>query len=434
MLSVPADQALSSGLNFLIVFAAARCMEVESFGMFSLVWAAVLFVTNVHFALYLNPMPVLLPEKSGVTAARYLDALHGIQQPFVWFVATVAVVVAMVGPWSSTLIAAGSLLAVTRSYLEHERRLGYAGERIGTALAADAVASIPPAATAVVAIVASWRIDPGEMLVYISAWAFAGYGVGRWLNRGVRGPCDRVDRLSAAREHWDYGKWALGSTLSLWGSSQAFPFILAAFVGLREVALFTACKGVLGLIHFTLQGFDAYFIPTLRRRLTQQGGASLVAGIKGSAVISLLAAGLPCLVIAAFPEMFLELFYGGKYLTGAWVLRTLALLYLLMVGARLMQVALHALKEPRPVFAASLVNTVMTLSLGIALVASSGMVGVLVAQGLNYIIDLVVVSLVVHKRIRRLLSQSDPSMPGVEAVIATRGFGDDAGGLSKVSV
>lgn len=408
MLVVPVDQALVSGVNFLVVFASARCMPVEEFGIFALVWAAVLFLTNIHFALFLNPLPVLLPEKDDHHAGTYLAALHAIQQPFVAVVVVIAVGVVVLGPWSATLIWAGALLAVTRAYLEHERRVGYAAMRIRNAVALDAVACIPPAVLAALAAFFGWRFEAVHALVVISFFAFAGYLVGRVVNRSVRKVADREHCVAAAREHWGYGKWTLGSTLSLWGSSQAYPFILAAFTGLAEVALFSACKGVLGVVHFALQGLDAYFIPTLRRRLTENGPRSLLEGTRRASAITAVFAGGGCVLIALFPQALLELFYGDKYLTGAWVLRTLALLYLVMIACRLLQVVLHALKAPRAVFAASIINTVLTLSLGPLLIGTMGLAGALVGQGLNYLIDLTVIAVVVRRRFGRLLKRPAP--------------------------
>ena len=60
------DQAMVSGVNFLVSVALVRILGIELFGIYSLLWLAILFIQSIQFAVIISPMMSIGP--------KYLDA------------------------------------------------------------------------------------------------------------------------------------------------------------------------------------------------------------------------------------------------------------------------------------------------------------------------------------------------------------------------
>ena len=71
------DQALVSGVNFIVSALLARLLGVENFGLFAFGWMLVLFVSSVQLAFIISPLFTLYPKNENPT--NYLKGGHTIQ-------------------------------------------------------------------------------------------------------------------------------------------------------------------------------------------------------------------------------------------------------------------------------------------------------------------------------------------------------------------
>ena len=89
------DQALVSGVNFLIAILLARLLGIEDFGLYVFGWMLVLFVSSVQLAFIVSPLFTIYPKQKN--ASNYLGGLHVVQLGFsiVTFVLSLVVVKAV---------------------------------------------------------------------------------------------------------------------------------------------------------------------------------------------------------------------------------------------------------------------------------------------------------------------------------------------------
>jgi O-antigen/teichoic acid export membrane protein len=382
------DQAAVSGVNFLVVFVAARLLPVEAFGLFSLVWLVMLFVSNLHQSLILAPLPVIYPEKTQAEVGGYVAALWLVNRFWIVAVLVLAGVCALLWPARWGLCLAAGLAIATRFALDAERRLAYAVERIEWALIGDGLGALVLVPYLLALLFGRLAAQPEVLLLALAASSALGSALtrsGLRQHAGVRPPGAVGELL---RQHGRFGGWILGSTVAMWCSNQSYPFIIAGAMGLADVALFSAAKTVLGTTHFLMQGLDAYAVPVLRRALVGQVWAHFAQRSRRVLGVGLALLVLPCLAIAIAPELILTVFYGDKYAGGGEVLRALAVIYVLVAVNRLLQIYLIALREPRAGFSANLVNAALTLGLAPLLITRYGISGALWAYALNQLISL----------------------------------------------
>lgn len=149
--------------------------------------------------------------------------------------------------------------------------------------------------------------------------------VGFWF---VRGTVRFAVKPSHAdfRKTWDFGKYSLGSVVSSLFSTKADSFILSAFTGPVQVAVYNSAKIFVRLYEMASQVVQMFVLPAASRLSSQREQASLKA-LTEKAILFLSIGLLPVtLLFLAFPAFLINLVYAGKYLEAVPILRVFSIL------------------------------------------------------------------------------------------------------------
>ncbi|TVR44237.1 MAG: hypothetical protein EA402_07545, partial [Planctomycetota bacterium] len=363
-----ADQAVVSGANFLHMIAAAKCLSMEDFGVFSLAWAVLLFAGNIHHALVLSPLAVLYSEYTPAVARRYL----GLLQRFhigIMLLLFPALLAAWVLPTLGPLILATALVSLLRQATEHERRIGYVLHDSARALLVDMVTYGPLLVTMLWLWLNPLPLDRELVMVAAAIPAALGWMVGRRLFAHVRTLTYNLDRSPRhLKQHWAFGKWVLVTVLAMYAGSNAYPFLVAGIIGLKEVAMLNAAKALVGITHPIMVGLEAYFLPRLRYVYVTCGfRVGLKYGLR--ICIGMFLALLPILLsFVIWPEKLLSLVVSEEYSSAGWILRWFAVLYIIVMLNKGLSLILNAAKEPRAAAIGNILATGFTLVIGVLLV------------------------------------------------------------------
>lgn len=383
------DQGVVSGTNFIFLIATARALGAHEFGAFSLAFAVVLFVASVSHAVVVLPMSILLPEResSPQPYLRRIESLnHWLIPGLLLFGAIGAVVL---GRWE--LAMATALASALRCVVEIHRRIGYALQDPRRSLTVDIAANAVTAASALALLTGLLSIRHAwEAMAILSISGLGGWVVGRFVHRNSLDAPSTVPLRTIIGDHWAFGRWNLGGALALWCASQLYPFLVAGFLGLREVALLAGSLRLLGITGVIMQGIEAYATPALRRRVVSDDlvgfsrGWLWLSGIAGLAVLPFSVAAI------TMPEAMLVLLLGNDFAGGGTVLQIIAVSQVLSVACRLFQIGLNSLKEPRPGFWGQVVCAAATLIAGPIIVQLAGVEGAAYALVANALINLAV--------------------------------------------
>ena len=69
------DQAIVSGSNFLTGILVARFLGIESFGVYTLLWAVVIFVLSIQMSVISQPMMTIAPKQPVEYESKYYGAV-----------------------------------------------------------------------------------------------------------------------------------------------------------------------------------------------------------------------------------------------------------------------------------------------------------------------------------------------------------------------
>lgn len=309
--------SLAIGLAFV------RGASKETYAAYTLVYAAVLLFQNVQNALIISPMMTVVPGKTAVRRARWMESIARVQfilnglLLFVWLLAGAAFVAieAFGPPVGLQLLLAGSVAMLGLLIREFGRGQAFLERRPMDALIQDLVFGTL-ALTAIAYLYLHNEVSAEAVLLSSGASAFL-VGVLAQVRRlrSIRRTCDssaeRLATTAVVRELWTCGRWALPSVFATWGYANGYVYLVAALASANVVADLAATRLVLAPVPLLLTAWFNVFRPRASAWYAEGRLDLLLRMAKGSA-LALAGAGAALGVLAYFSFPLIE-----RYLLGA---------------------------------------------------------------------------------------------------------------------
>jgi O-antigen/teichoic acid export membrane protein len=220
-------------------------------------------------------------------------------------------------------------------------------------------------------------------LVSLSASSLAGlWFARRLLHVGKRPP------MSAVRKLWDYGKYSLGGVVSSLFSTKADSFILAAFTGPVQVAVYNSAKVFVRVYEMAAQVVQMFVLPAASR-LSSQGSFASLKAMTEKSILFLTLGLLPVTVVfLAFPEILVRVLYAGKYPDAGPILRIFSFLTFVVPLAAIGSNILMGLGEARLSFILGMQVLIASLAAFLICIPPWGTMG----AGTGYLVASVITS------------------------------------------
>jgi lipopolysaccharide exporter len=150
----------------------------------------------------------------------------------------------------------------------------------------------------------------------------------------------------AVRKVWDYGKYSVGGVVSSLFSTRADSFILAAFTGPVQVAVYNSAKVFVRIYEMGTQVAQMFVLPAASR-LSSVGEMRSLKALAEKSTLFLTVGLLPVSALFLFfPDVLVAVLYRGRYAEAVPVLRVFSLLTLVVpiaaVGSSLIMGLGHA--------------------------------------------------------------------------------------------
>jgi O-antigen/teichoic acid export membrane protein len=372
------DQAVLSLGTFGTHVVLARSLPAAEYGVFALLYGAILLVNTVHASLVVDPLSVHGAPAEG-------DGMRRLVRGSLGLTAVVAPVLGLVAAGATWLLgraelAPGAVAAVGLWQLhETYRRVLLAQLRHKDALTGDAASYLGQAAL-LVAVAALGQASIQTTLFIMAGTSAAGAAL-HAVKVGVRS-MDLTETSRLVRGFWAFGRWSLLSALLAALAVQVLPWATAFFRDLSAAAAFQALANVCGAINPVMFAAGGLITPAAARAVKQSGvdGAYRVArrhAAEGAAVL------LPYFaVVLLWPEAVLQAFYGaGSAYHGLELeLRVLTFGSLLAYVAFVLNALLYGLGDSRSGFVAQVGGAVTAVAVGLPMVRLGGVLGACLAS------------------------------------------------------
>jgi O-antigen/teichoic acid export membrane protein len=399
------DQALVSGSNFATNVLMARVYGPRGYGVFALLWIAVLFINSLQFALVVTPMMSVAPKQSDSDRASYFGAVVLQALIFVGISGLLMYLSMFLSPrffpqWGVGYLAV-PMMMVTMAYLLQDflRRYFFCIGKKKAALIIDALSYL----TQLPLLFWAAKSQPGSLSLaiwVIAATSIAAVVLGWWWFEPVVFDRDSFWKISS--RHWQISRWIAPTAFMQWGSGNLFLLAAPIYYGPAASGLLRATQNIVGVAHIWFLGLDNIVPPEAARQLQLHGVKALMAYIKkiiftwGGITLGF------CAIVAAFPNLWLHIVYGAKYNDGATLLRLYALLYLITFISSPLRAALVALEYTSPIFWAYPALIVFSVALAGPFARTLGLNGVILGMCATQIIFQGIVGSALLIRARRV--------------------------------
>ena len=202
--------------------------------------------------------------------------------------------------------------------------------------------------------------------------------LGLWFARRMAHVTFRPPR-DAVRRVWDYGKYTLGGIISSLFSTRADSFILSAFTGPVQVAVYNSAKVFVRLYEMASQVVQMFVLPAASL-LSSKGDEASLKALTEKTILFLTIGLLPiCFVFLLFPDSMVGLLYGGRYAGAIPVIRIFSLLTFLIPLLAVGSNVIMGVGDARLSFVLGIQSLAVSLAAFLVIIPAAGVLGAAIA-------------------------------------------------------
>ncbi len=376
------DQGLFAGTNFIVYILLARWLAPSEYGAFAVAFSIFLFFGALYNAILIEPMLVFGPGKYKAYQRNYTGMLMyvhvGTTVPLSLFLLlaafllgsfyTVQVKNAMIGlSISSPMIL---LLWLTRRafYVRFKPAWSAIGGLFYLFLFLGMIAFIRNLGrltqTSVFLAMGCSSLVVALLLLAILA--------PQWQ------PVGSLTLSEIVREHWRYGRWALGTASLRWVPANVYYIVLPAIVGLTGVAILRALMNLALPAQHAIAALSVLLLPMLSKTVNEHGLPAMVLKARKFLTFFLIAACLYFAALLVFRKGILTTLYADQYADYAHMVPLIGLLPFTAGVIGVLGSVLRAGERPDSILVCYFISSSVALVAGITLTLTLGVVGAII--------------------------------------------------------
>lgn len=376
------EYGLIAGSNFILGFLLARWMTAEQYGAYGLGFSIFLLLSFLYQALLLEPMSVY-------GGSNYRENLRGYMRTSLKMHNAISLVIFVVfagaagitfGLGKSPALAgalAGLTIAAPCIFLFWLGRRGYYLK------ISPGPAAVGAALYFVLVMVGIYVINRLHVLSSFTAFLVMGLaalacGIALLfaLRRSLEPSASVPELRETWRKHWEYGRWALGSSIAGWIPNYLYFSVISVFAGISHAGELRALMNIAGPVLQTYAALSMLFLPYAARVHSKEGKAAVYALTWRYTMLFTCGTLVYWAAVIPFRGPILKVLYAGNYSSVGDYLPYFALETIIWSAGVGASIVLRAMESPRSMFIANCAASAVTLVIGIPATKFFGLWGV----------------------------------------------------------
>jgi len=371
------DQAAISFSNFTTSVIVARSVDVQGFGVFTLALTLLFAANALQGSLVTGPLAVLIAGRDPEGRRRYITSIAGIQVVLIAVLAGLPLLVAAFADAETARVAvAVAVVALGWQTQEFARRVLYVEDRFAGALANDLL-SYGGQVVACLALAAAGALTTVTALEAIGLTSLLAGFLGLWAVRHSLGGRPSTTDVGLTLRH---GVWLAAGEVAQFATARLPAFLLAALVAVTASGVLGAALIVLNPLNVVLFSMWTVLPMRLARVRAEQGEEAASRLLRRIHILTTPPVIAFCIAAAIMGEFLLDLLYENRYLGYGWVVALIALFSILRFHSGLVMAGLWSKRLSRSIFIGQMVGAIVAVGAGVALVASLGLAGAVLAM------------------------------------------------------
>ena len=360
-----ADQMVVSGANFLTMLLLARAMIPAEYGIFVLLYSAMILAFNLQNAFVTSPLLVFAPPLEGDKLRHYATASLCQQTILGLTVSPLTILVAylVAGNKSEVLNALPATGGAIFLFVLHEffRKLLYARLKMKSVLLVDTLSHTFRLFLLLLFLARSTITCSNAYSMF-----FYGYALGVAVGFLLCFPLFSY-KMGGLKEiwlrNWRYGRWLAATSVVMLARMYIPQYILTSFVGTVGPAVLGACQNLIAPLGVLWQAVGNVATPTAASRFASGGFSSLKEFVAKLQRLRIPIACSYALALTLGAGVVLNLLYKGKYDQWSHLIGLYAIGVILFTLAQDILIAFNAARLPRYSFLSFCVSAAMVLPL-----------------------------------------------------------------------
>ena len=216
-----------------------------------------------------------------------------------------------------------------------------------------------------------------DLIVINIATMLASSLVGLYLSRSMISLTAKPNMITI-RKMWDYGKYSFGGSMSFFVYAKADTFILSAFTGPVQVAVYNSVKVFTRVYDVSSQVIQTFILPAVSKLSSQGLHEQLKALIEKAIYFSTISLLPVFFLFLTTSPYFIDLLYHGKYHDSVVILQAFSVLTFLVPGTAVAANALMGLGMAKKGFLIGLKVNLFSIIIYLVLTYIWGLYGIVV--------------------------------------------------------
>ncbi len=382
-----ADKALQLLYGLVYVYLVVRALPIEEYGNWTLLQEIFLLLSGLITAFALNPLLKFGAEGQGnaaetVTIAIAMQTAFTLAAALLVYPSRFLLGDLMHSPEMARLLEYLPLMLVASFVRNLALILLQAGFRVRELFFTDAVHFLgAPFLTWVMSRMHLFNAAIDLVHINVVSLACSSFVGLLFTWRGMT--LTRRVTLDAVKRMWSYGSFSLGGNVSSLVSTRADVFLLAAFTGPTQVAVYSAAKIFTKAYDMVTQVVQMFLLPAASQLSSRGERDSLKIVVEKSLLFSAVGMVPVMLGFIVLSEPLVDFFYPGKYPDAALPLSLFGLMALFVPASAIGSSVLMGIGEARQGFVIGLQTLAGSLLLYVILIPMAGLTGATVGYVLS---------------------------------------------------
>lgn len=403
-----ADQFIFSGANLILNILLVRWLSPSEYGIFAIAFSLFLFISGFYHALILEPMSVIGSLRYSDKIRTYLGAVAFIHLGFSLLVPGILILVSSIIFLKNVLFAYSlfglSLTIPLILFFWLFRQVCYFQTRPALALRGSLLYAVFLLSMLAIAHRNNY-LSPYSALL-IMGLASVGASVMLWpnLSFGIIELSWRKIRFQIKDvliEHWNYGRWVVGSAMVDWFTFLVYFPLVGLFVGVQQAGAFKAMANIIQPIERVFAAFVLLFVPWLSRQRIKRGEIYLKRKLSQLVLISMILAAIYIIPVIALGPIITKFLYSNNYYLGfVWLLPWLGIVTFIKSISYVLSIGLRVLERPDTNFLSQFIGAIFTLTIGLYLILKVKLLGAVIGSVANVVLITLILLYLLGRHLR----------------------------------
>lgn len=383
-----ADQAMVSGVNFLVGIALTRWLGIEAYGLFSLAWMVVLFVSGIQQSFIIAPLYALTAKQNNKEG--WLASISMSQLLFSLICIPLSIIIVEFAfyahpEWKvqglSLII---GLLVGVYTLNDFFRRQLFTRQKNLEVLFLDCI-GFGLQIIFLAILNHAHQLSLSSALQSILAAQFLSLMVYIIRFKPLFSFNSLKDTFVAL---WVYSRYLLATSILQWSSGNYFIIVSATLLGPTAVGIVKIIQNLMGLLHIIFLALEN-LVPLKAASILNSGGENaLFHYLKKTFVLLLIPILALISILQVFHEEIIGLVYGKVSEEVGGLLIAFSIIYLMVYLGTFFRFAIRTLEKNQLIFRSYLLTTAFSLILAKPIVSYWGVAGVIIGLAATQLISI----------------------------------------------